>query len=67
MEMRGVKKYPGWSFVEMSGNLHRFIAHDKTHPDSKNIYAMLNFIVSQMKLDVDHENQEPCFYAMEGL
>ena len=67
MEMRGVKKYPGWSFVEMSGNLHRFIAHDETHPDSKNIYAMLNFIVSQMKLDVDHENQEPCFYDMEGL
>lgn len=64
MEMRGVKKYPGWSFVEMSGNLHRFIAHDETHPGSKNIYTMLNFIASQMNLGVE---QEPCFYDMEGL
>ncbi|KAJ4710466.1 Pentatricopeptide repeat-containing protein [Melia azedarach] len=67
METRGVKKNPGWSFVEMSGNLHRFIAHDKTHPKSQKIYAMIDFIVHQMKLDVDNENQEHCFYDIKGV
>ncbi|KAL4572695.1 hypothetical protein LXL04_019477 [Taraxacum kok-saghyz] len=32
MEKRGVKKSPGWSFMEIVGSTHRFIAHDKTHP-----------------------------------
>ncbi|WVY98162.1 hypothetical protein V8G54_030313 [Vigna mungo] len=49
MDRRGVKKSPGFSFVEISGVLHRFIAHDKAHPDSEETYCMLNFVVRQMK------------------
>ncbi|KAH7570730.1 hypothetical protein JRO89_XS05G0169900 [Xanthoceras sorbifolium] len=67
MEMRGVKKYPGCSFVEMSGTLHRFIAHDKTHPKSENIYMILKFIVSQMICDVDYENQHNLLYDMKAV
>ncbi|KAK0573032.1 hypothetical protein LWI29_002067 [Acer saccharum] len=66
MEMRGVKKYPGCSFVEMCGTLHRFIAHDKTHPKSENIYMILKFIVSQMKHDV-YQIQHHLLYDMEGV
>jgi len=58
MERRGVKKSPGFSFVEISGVLHRFIAHDKTHPDSEETYFMLNFVVYQMKLSCHEDNQE---------
>lgn len=67
MELRGVKKYPGCSFVEMFGTLHRFIAHDKTHPCSEKIYMMLDFIAGQMKLHVYHENEEPLMYDMTGI
>ncbi|XP_031262679.1 pentatricopeptide repeat-containing protein At5g08305-like [Pistacia vera] len=67
MELRGVKKYPGCSFVEMFGTLHRFIAHDKTHPSSEKIYMMLNFIAGQMKLNVDHEIREHFIYDMTGI
>ncbi|XP_047179696.1 pentatricopeptide repeat-containing protein At5g08305 isoform X1 [Vigna umbellata] len=49
MDRRGVKKSPGFSFVEISGVLHKFIAHDKAHPDSEETYCMLNFVVRQMK------------------
>ncbi|KAI4346166.1 hypothetical protein L6164_013239 [Bauhinia variegata] len=62
MERRGVKKSPGFSLVEISGFLHRFIAHDKTHPNSEETYSMLNFIVNQMKHGLHQENQESTLY-----
>ncbi|XP_025012564.2 pentatricopeptide repeat-containing protein At5g08305 [Ricinus communis] len=58
MERMGVRKSPGYSFVAINESLHRFIAHDKTHPSSELIYMMLSFIVSQMKCSIDHQNQE---------
>ncbi|ERN09416.1 hypothetical protein AMTR_s00029p00055730 [Amborella trichopoda] len=50
MEMRGVKKVPGFSSVEVDGAIHRFIAHDRTHPCSKEVYLMLNDLGRQIKL-----------------
>jgi pentatricopeptide repeat protein len=67
MERRGVKKTPGYSFLEMPGAHHRFIAHDKSHPSSEQIYAMLSFIVSQMQFGVLKEGQEHCLYGIEGI
>ncbi|KAL0372849.1 UNVERIFIED_CONTAM: Pentatricopeptide repeat-containing protein [Sesamum calycinum] len=58
MESRGVKKSPGYSYVEVSGVLRRFIAHDKAHPESEEIYLMLNVIGQEMKLRTDPERQE---------
>ncbi|KAM6576243.1 hypothetical protein CsatB_028080 [Cannabis sativa] len=58
MEKRGVKKSPGFSFVEVSGLLHRFIAHDNVHPESKRIYSFLNFMTNQIKCDAIFENQD---------
>ncbi|XP_021278539.1 pentatricopeptide repeat-containing protein At5g08305 [Herrania umbratica] len=65
MERRGVKKYAGFSCVEMPGALHSFVAHDETHHNSEDIYTMLKFIVSQMKLDVHKDNQEYLLYEMK--
>ncbi|KAI3453263.1 hypothetical protein Pfo_009926 [Paulownia fortunei] len=58
MELRGVRKCPGYSYVEVFGALHRFIAHDKAHPESREIDLMLNVITEQMKLRTDPERQE---------
>ncbi|POO03552.1 Pentatricopeptide repeat [Trema orientale] len=63
MERRGVKKSPGFSFVEVSGMLHRFIAHDKGHPQSEHIYAILNFIANQIKRDAVREIQDFLLYV----
>lgn len=49
MEFTGVKKFPGFSHVEISGALEMFKAHDKRHPKSADIYRMVNFILGQMK------------------
>ncbi|KAL7149713.1 hypothetical protein ABFS83_05G059200 [Erythranthe nasuta] len=58
MESRGVRKFPGHSYVEVSGDLHRFIAHDTAHLQSREIYSMLNVIGEEMKFRIDLEEQE---------
>ncbi|CAM0957029.1 unnamed protein product [Alopecurus aequalis] len=50
MEERGVRKIPGFSEIDVGGRLRRFIAHDKTHSGSAEIYALLNFIAVEMKM-----------------
>lgn len=64
MERRGVKKSPGFSFVEISGILHGFIAHDKTHPYSEQIYKMLSLVIKEMKRD---KIEEQFWYNMEDV
>lgn len=56
-DITGVKKFPGLSYLEVSGGIEVFVAHDKRHPMSVAIYMMLNFIMRQMKevLDCDAE------------
>ncbi|GFP89093.1 pentatricopeptide repeat-containing protein at5g08305 [Phtheirospermum japonicum] len=58
METRGVKKFPGFSYVEVWGGLHRFVAHDQAHAESREIYSMLYVIAEQMKLRTDPEKEE---------
>ncbi|CAN4090333.1 unnamed protein product [Withania somnifera] len=65
MDTRGVKKFPGFSVVEIFGALHRFIAHDKAHPESDQIYSILDFVLWKMKLDKDFEEQEQLLCDIE--
>ncbi|XP_039128311.1 pentatricopeptide repeat-containing protein At5g08305-like [Dioscorea cayenensis subsp. rotundata] len=58
MERRGVRKTPGYSAVEVDGSLHRFIAHDKMHQQTTDVYSMLSFLLNQMKLESDIINGE---------
>ncbi|KAJ1295426.1 hypothetical protein BS78_01G223000 [Paspalum vaginatum] len=53
MEERGVKKVPGFSEIDVGGGLSRFIAQDKTHPGSVEIYDLLNLIAMEMKIEDD--------------
>ncbi|KAK4754523.1 hypothetical protein SAY87_002627 [Trapa incisa] len=65
MERRGLKKSPGFSSVESGGWIHRFIAHDKTHRSSEEIYRMLDLILRQVRPRqevADGEDEECCLY-----
>uniref|UniRef100_A0A0E0BB11 Pentatricopeptide n=1 Tax=Oryza glumipatula TaxID=40148 RepID=A0A0E0BB11_9ORYZ len=53
MEERGVKKVPGFSEIDVGRGLCRFIAQDKTHPGSAEIYALLKLIAMDMKMKDD--------------
>ncbi|KAG1347282.1 pentatricopeptide repeat-containing protein, mitochondrial [Cocos nucifera] len=47
--MNGLKKPPGCSFIELDMEIHRFLVGDKSHPQSKSIYAKLDELRQQLK------------------
>lgn len=49
MKERGVKKEPGLSWIEMGGSVHSFVAGDKSHPRSQEIYATLEEMILRIK------------------
>ncbi|XP_077217770.1 pentatricopeptide repeat (PPR) superfamily protein [Tasmannia lanceolata] len=70
MEAKGIKKVPGCSMVEVGGVLHEFFIGDESHPESRQIYLMLEEIMKRLKmagyvgntrevlLDLDEEGKE---------
>ncbi|KAI9083243.1 hypothetical protein K1719_034775 [Acacia pycnantha] len=67
---RGMKKVPGCTSIEIDSFVHEFLVGDKSHPQSENIYEMLNAIdklldasgfvpdTSEVLYDMDEEWKE---------
>nr|DAD33455.1 TPA_asm: hypothetical protein HUJ06_012306 [Nelumbo nucifera] len=49
MKVQQVQKTPGCSAVEVGGVIHEFVAGDKSHPRSEEIYAAWDELVKQIK------------------
>eukprot|EP01018_Ginkgo_biloba_P000563 Gb_27437 [translate_table: standard] len=49
MEDRGVRKKPGFSWIEVKNRVHKFIARDRSHPQTEEIYAKLEELIREMK------------------
>ncbi|KAL3498858.1 hypothetical protein ACH5RR_041590 [Cinchona calisaya] len=49
MKGRGIKKLPGISNVELNNQVHTFLAGDRSHPQSKEIYEELDILIGKMK------------------
>ncbi|KAK9162238.1 hypothetical protein Syun_003140 [Stephania yunnanensis] len=49
MKSKGIKKLPGYSNVELGDRVHTFLVGDRSHPQSNEIYAELDVLVSKMK------------------
>lgn len=41
MRERKLKKDPGYSYIEIKGKIHLFVAGDRSHPQTDEIYSML--------------------------
>lgn len=80
MNDRGVKKTPGFSVIEMDGDVSKFIAGGRTHSMAKEIYAKVNEILDTLKSigyvpvtegllqDISEEEKEnPLYYHSEKL
>ncbi|KAG0484581.1 hypothetical protein HPP92_008660 [Vanilla planifolia] len=71
---RGVKKIPGCSQIEMSGEVHEFVSGDRAHPKGDKIYAKLEEMGRELKLagyapntsevfiDISEEEKEDTVY-----
>lgn len=67
---RGIKKTPGCSLIEVNGEVHEFVAGDRSHPGSIEIYSKLEEMCKELKcagyvpdtsevfLDVGEEEKE---------
>ncbi|KDP40259.1 hypothetical protein JCGZ_02257 [Jatropha curcas] len=53
MKGKGIEKKPGFSWIEVNGLIHEFIAFDGSHSESSYLYEMLDNIMVQLKL-ADH-------------
>ncbi|KAL0442366.1 UNVERIFIED_CONTAM: Pentatricopeptide repeat-containing protein [Sesamum latifolium] len=49
MKERGVQKVPGYSWVEVNNSSNMFVAADKNHPQSSEIYVMLNNLLLEIQ------------------
>ncbi|XP_038884493.1 putative pentatricopeptide repeat-containing protein At3g25970 [Benincasa hispida] len=50
MKERGVKKVPGWSWIEVKNNVHAFIAEDHSHPSCQQIYFLLKVLLEEITI-----------------
>ncbi|WVY93975.1 hypothetical protein V8G54_033063 [Vigna mungo] len=51
MLMDGVKKTPGYSLVELGNRVYEFTMGDRSHPQSRDVYALLEKITELLKLE----------------
>lgn len=47
---QGVRTTPGWSWIEVGDQVHKFVADDKSHPDTEEIYRKLKVVIQQAAL-----------------
>lgn len=74
MDMRGMKKVPGSTMIEVNNEMYEFVAGDKSHDQYKEIYEMVDEMgreikkagyvptTSQVLLDIDEEDKEDALY-----
>lgn len=51
MRNKGLRKSSGKSWVEMNGAIHQFTSGDKSHPDSKLIYRLLEGLIQGSRVE----------------
>lgn len=50
MRERGVKKVPGWSWIEINNESHAFNAESSSHPNSLEIYDTLEKLMEEIRM-----------------
>lgn len=62
MKERGVKKVPGWSWIEIKNKVHAFNAEDRSHPCWEQIYQRLKELIEEVKRidDLEHMDYIHC-------
>ncbi|PON73175.1 Tetratricopeptide-like helical domain containing protein [Parasponia andersonii] len=67
MRERGVKKVPGWSWIEIKNEVHAFKAEDRLHPYSDEIYFVLGVLMDEIRtLDI-FDDLERLIYAFDHM
>ena len=65
MNVKGVRKQPGCSVIEVGGEVHEFFVGDKSHPRYAEIQVMLGEISRRLKLSGYVANTNPVLFDIE--
>ncbi|XP_052199728.1 pentatricopeptide repeat-containing protein At5g66520-like [Diospyros lotus] len=57
MKERKVDTFPAWSFIEIEGVVHRFVADDKSHSQSRDICGVWNQLIKEF-MSLSHGSVE---------
>ncbi|GFY91722.1 tetratricopeptide repeat (TPR)-like superfamily protein [Actinidia rufa] len=49
MRSLGLKKLPGWSFIELNGSITTFFTHHSSHPQNEDIVHVLKFLSKEIR------------------
>lgn len=49
MKTKNVKKFAAYSWIEIDNEVHKFVADDRTHPDTKIIYEALQGLIRKLQ------------------
>jgi len=49
MKDNKIQKIPGYSWVDVNNSSHLFVAADKSHPDSEDIYMSLKSLLQELR------------------
>ncbi|RVW15460.1 Pentatricopeptide repeat-containing protein [Vitis vinifera] len=49
MKERGVQKVPGYSWIDVNNTTHMFVAADRSHPQSSQIYLLLKNLFLELR------------------
>ncbi|KAK4488050.1 hypothetical protein RD792_003792 [Penstemon davidsonii] len=63
MKERGVQKIPGYSWIEINNSSHMFGAADQIHPESCQIYELLNTLLVELR----NEGYVPRLYPLSKI
>ncbi|KAL0295030.1 UNVERIFIED_CONTAM: Pentatricopeptide repeat-containing protein, chloroplastic [Sesamum calycinum] len=57
MKVRGLKKDPGCSWIEVGNKVHTFMTRDRSHPQSDEIYDQLSQITEKLETEGGYKAQ----------
>lgn len=50
IKSQGIKTTPGWSWIEVDDQVHKFVVDDKSHPDTNEVYQKLREMIHGVTL-----------------
>ncbi|XP_043703561.1 pentatricopeptide repeat-containing protein At1g04840-like [Telopea speciosissima] len=65
MKNKGIEKPPGWSYIEVAGRVHSFVAGDRAHDCAGEIYAKLEELSARAKAQGYMPNTESVLHNIE--
>ncbi|CAM8888464.1 unnamed protein product [Rhodiola kirilowii] len=49
MKSRGIKKFAAYSWTEVDNKVHKFVAEDRSHPETEKIYEELKVLITKLQ------------------